>query len=185
MKARKLKELCNNISYIYAIYGDKLCIGSEYCHNLINVDINTLEVKYQLDAFRHGRASLRNDDLIFIWDKLHELIASGEIHDIINGKDTIENPLPVFIADNGVIIESITDTYDWPNVTEDGRLLYDNTSFQTRRQAVEYAIKDQTIGLKALNRILKEREKEYEDAKTFIKEMQERLKNLKKESESD
>ena len=37
-----------------------------------------------------GKSNSKGEnELIFIWDKLHELIERGEINDIINGKDII------------------------------------------------------------------------------------------------
>lgn len=173
MKARLLKQLCNNINYIYNNNHEYIAVGSSLCHNLISVNKETLKVKYALDTFHEGRESLKNDDLIFIWDKLHELIRTGQIQDIINGTDEIENPLPVFTVEKGQLIETFTDKYGWPNVTIDGHEMYDNTYFKTKKKAIEYGIKDSEAGIKNMeehmsqqwddliktsNRILREKE---------------------------
>ena len=142
MKARLLSKLLDNPGYIIHDNGECICVGSPMCSHLISVDKETLKIKYALDTFHEGRKSISNEKLERIWDKLHELVETGEIRDIINGNDEIENPLPVFIADDGVVRESVTDKYGWPNTTIDGELMYDNTCFPTRKQAVKRGIKD-------------------------------------------
>ncbi|MDR1230040.1 MAG: hypothetical protein LBK61_01425 [Spirochaetaceae bacterium] len=142
MKARLLSGLLNNPGYIIHDNGKCVCVGSSMCNDLISVDKQTLEIKYALDTFHEGRKSIRDEILRQIWDRLHELVENGGIQDIINGKDEIENPLPVFIADDGMIRESVTDKYGWPNTTADGELMYDNVCFPARKQAVKRGIED-------------------------------------------
>jgi hypothetical protein len=149
MKARLLKKLLNDTGYTVSNKEGYIAVGSPLCHNLISVDKKTLKVKYALDTFSEGRKALAKthyestDNLLFIWDKLHELIASGEIQDIINGKDEIENPLPVFTVNSaGELIESVTDKYGWPNTDDDGICMYNNTHFPTKEQAIKSGISE-------------------------------------------
>ncbi len=110
------------------------------CHDLISVNKKTLKVKYALDTFHEGRKCLldkSSDRLLKIWDKLHELVESGEIKDIIEGKDIIKNLLPVFTVDQGKLIESVTDKYGFPNTDDNGVCMYQNTHFPTA--AEEYS----------------------------------------------
>ena len=100
MKARLLKKILNDPGYSIANYRDYIAVGSSLCHDLIKVDVKTLKLTYALDTFKQGRRSLEKDgksQLLFIWDKLQELIDNGEINSIINENDIIENPLPVFL----------------------------------------------------------------------------------------
>lgn len=149
MKARLLKKLLNNTGYAVSNNEGYIAIGSPLCHNLISVDKQTLKLKYALDTFGQGRAALSerqrdsSKELLFIWDKLNELILSGEIQDIINGKDEIENPLPVFtVNDDGVLVESVTDAYGWPNTDDNGVCMYENTHFPTKEQAIKAGIEE-------------------------------------------
>lgn len=145
MKARVLKKILNNTGYTVNNNKKYIAVGSPLCHKLINVDKETLTVKYALDTWGKGRKALEQDskaELLFIWDKLHELIRSGEIHDIINGNDEIENPLPVFTCEDGKLIETFTDKYGFPNTTISGEIMYENTHFRTREEAINYGIKD-------------------------------------------
>lgn len=96
MKARHLTKLLNNTGYTVGDFGKYISVGSPLCHDLIKLDKESFKITYALDTFREGRKALENkSELLFIWDKLHELVASGEIKEIIEGNDTLENPLPV------------------------------------------------------------------------------------------
>ena len=148
MKARVLKRLLNDTEYIISDHGEYIAVGSSYIHNLISVNKSTLKVKYALDTFNTGREAINHKPLEEIWDKLHELIESGKIHDIIEGCDDIANPLPVYTVEDGQFIETTTDEYGWPNVTIDGKIMYENTHFKTKGEAVEWGIKSTINTLK-------------------------------------
>lgn len=151
MKARLLKKLLNDTGYSVSNHKNYIAVGSPLCHDLMTVDKKTLKVKYALDILHEGRKCLENKDypeLLFIWDKLHELIATGEIQDIINGNDVIENPLPVWTFEDGKLIESHTDKYGWPNTTYEGYTMYENTYFDTKEKAIEKGLSEYTYGLK-------------------------------------
>jgi len=150
MKARYLRKLLNNTGYQVANYGEYIAVGSPFCHNLISVHKATLKLTFALDYNHKGRESIGTSsdeaiELTFIWDKLAELIASGEIKDIIEGRDVIENPVLVYAVAVGEIIEEKTDLYDLLpngilNTTSDGQLLYRNYWFLTKEEAVRDAI---------------------------------------------
>jgi hypothetical protein len=172
MKARKLRQILNNTQYNISNHEKYIAVGSPLCHDLISVDKETLNVKYALDTFNEGRKCLTDKSstkLLFIWDKLHELIENGEINDIINGKDIIENPLPVFTVDNGIVVESITDKYGWPNTDDDGICMYDNTHFPTKKEAIEYGISEYKAGAYLVTERIKDIEKDLLEAKEQIK----------------
>jgi len=172
MKARLLKKLLNDTGYAVSNHRDYIAVGSPLCHDLISVNKETLKVKYALDTFREGRKCLEGqsnskgeNELLFIWDKLHELIKSGQIQEIINGKDEIENPLPVFTVAGGKLVESVTDKYGWPNTDDDGICMYQNTHFPTKEQAIEYGIQEYKAGETLTLGNIKELEEELSKAK--------------------
>jgi len=140
MKARLLKKILNNTGYTVGNYGDYIAIGSPLCHDLIKVTKDGFKMTYALDTWHKGREALNHPELIFIWDKLLELIASGEIKEIVNGVDEIENPLPVYTCEDGALIATFTDAYGWPNTTIDGIIMHDNTYFKTHQEAIDYGI---------------------------------------------
>ena len=159
MKARLLKSILNNTGYTVNQDDECICVGSPLCHDLISVNKKSLKLKYAIDAFREGRGALSkggNSELLFIWDKLQEMIESGEIKDIIDGNDDIENPLPVFTVEDGELVETWTDAYGWPNTTVQGIVMYDNTYFKTKEEAIQYGIEEYEAGLKMSDRRLEE-----------------------------
>lgn len=181
MKARKLRQILNDTGYSISNHEKYIAIGSPLCHNLIKVDKETLKVEYALDTFHEGRKCLSDKsstELLFIWDKLHELIESGEIKDIINGKDIIENPLPVFTVENGVVVESITDKYGWPNTDDDGICMYENTHFPTKVQAIKYGIKEYQAGAKMTAERIEDIEKDLSKAKERLNTYNQRVEYL-------
>ncbi len=157
-----------------------IAIGSPMCSKLITVHKETLEVKYALDTFHKGREALGNAELIFIWDKLHELIESGAIKDIISGDDVLNNPLPVFTVDEGRLIETFTDEYGWPNVTIDGTMMHENDYFKTKEEALKYGISECTYWKKFCNEQLQEAKDKLHENQVKLIEATERLENLKK-----
>jgi hypothetical protein len=175
MKASKLSQLLGNPGYIISHNHDCICVGSAYARDLISVDKKTLKVKYALDAFHKGRESLGNETLVEIWDTLHRLIETGEIQDIIEGKDIIENPLPVFTVFCGKLVESVTDEYGWPNVDDNGILMYNNTYFPTKKEAVDYGIEELSCQIEQLDRFIRKNEIEL---KGFKKERENTISSI-------
>ncbi len=172
MKARLLKKILNNTGYTPCNSKKYISVGSPMCHDLINVSKDTLEIKYALDTFKEGRKSVEgraNGELAFIWDKLQELIDNGQIQDIINGTDDIENPLPVFYVEDGEIVESSTDKYDWPSVTINGDLMYKNTHFKTKEEAIKDGIEEYKYRIKTCEENIRDREKEIAERKSKLK----------------
>lgn len=152
MKARLLKNLLNDTGYLVANYGKYIGVGSPLCHNLFSVDKATLTLNY---ALSFGREDVRdkfvregNAEFIFIWDKLRGLIDNGQMREIINGVDEIENPLPVFTVSNRQLIETFTDAYGYPNLTINGDQMYDNSWFDTKEKAIEYGKRESESAIK-------------------------------------
>lgn len=166
MQARKLKALLNNTGYTVAFYDKYIGIGSPLCHDLIRLDVDNGKIKYALDTWRKGRESvLHHEELTFIWDKLHELVASGAIEEIINSNDVIENSLPVYTIRKGALYCTTTDAYGWPNVTVEGYMMHDNDYFKTIGEAVEYGIKEYEYGIKSIMERIAEVEKDLDRLK--------------------
>lgn len=174
MKARKLRKLLNNTSYIIQETDGKICIGSAYVHNIITIYKDTLEIEAR--DIRHF------DELSRIYDKCKELIANGEMRDIADGNDDITGMQPVFIFNSwSGIICSYTDNMEWPNTDHTGRLLYENTSFKTRKEVVKYGIKEMKYVLRSNNERLQEVLDDLEKVNARIKGASELLTQLLEE----
>jgi hypothetical protein len=185
MKARLLKQILNNTGYNVHNKPDMICIGSPLCSDLISVDKKTLNVKYALDTWRKGRKSLEEksnskgeNELLFIWDKLHELIENGEINDIINGDDILIIPLPIYTVKDGKLIETFTDAYGYPNVTISGELMYENEYFKTKQEAIKDGIKEYEYFEKHLKEQIIESEKEISKKREKVIELNNNILHL-------
>lgn len=185
MKARLLKKLLNNTNYTISNQEDYIAVGTGLCHKLFNVNKKDMTIRYALDTFGQGRKCFEKKSpdetdlkLLFIWDKLHELVDAGKMREIINGKDEIDNPLPVFTVDDGKLIESKTDFYGYPNIDDDGNIMYENTHFPTKEQAIEYGISEwKSYEENLLNRI-KGIESDLSKAKSLLDNCRSDLLNL-------
>lgn len=178
MKARLLKKILNNTGYAVTNNKNYIAIGSAYCHDLITVNKNTLHLKYAFDTFKKGRQSINNPKLEFIWDKLKELIDNGKIKDIIEGSDNIDKPLSVYTIEDGKLIETFTDEYGWPNVTIDGYLMYDNTYFKNKVDAINSGIEGCKLGISSYNITIEETNNKLEKLKDRLALERNDLKHL-------
>jgi hypothetical protein len=142
MKARYLKSLLGTKRPV-TDDGEKVCVGSSMVHDLISVDKKTLQLRYALGYPGRGRDTIKDAELLAIWDKLQSLIDSGEMKAIIEENDVIENPITVYTYDREFkIVESLTDAVGYPNVTYDGKQMYNNTHFADINDARREALKE-------------------------------------------
>lgn len=173
MQARKLKKLLNT-GYIVQNCGEYAAIGSIYVHDIIKIDKQTLDIKVD---YRIGdSAGLKN--LLDILSKLKE---SGELRDILDSKDEIPNPLPVFCYRGNQIVESKTDDYEWPNTDDDGYLLYENTIFKTRAECRADAFLGMAYGLRSISEQLEQAKNEINRLQSRVAQKSEALLRLAKE----
>lgn len=159
MKAQYLKKLLDT-KYNVADYGDYIGIGNGYVHKLIKLDKETMKISYALDTFNKGKECLKDKDstvLLDIWNKLEELIESGEIKEILEGNDIFENPIPVYYEKNGEIIETYCYELGWPNTTIEGILMYDNSHFKDPKKTAEKALNDAKISIEWINESIEQK----------------------------
>lgn len=196
MKARKLIKLLNNTTYRVEDHGEYIGIGSSLCHDLIKLEKQPLKLSYALnylrnypggvsdyeylkDSIREDKPESSENELFFIFDTLKKLIESGEIKDIIFGKDEIENQLPVFTYNKGNLIETSTDSWELPNLTIDGERMYSNTHFKTKKGAVIYGIKEEETYIKILQEQIKEMQDKLDERNNRLIKCRQNIINLK------
>ncbi len=178
MKARLLTKLLNDTGYRVNNNESYIGVGSPLCHDLISVNKKTLKIKYALDTFHEGRRALGNPELEFIWDKLHELVDNGQIRDIIDGDDVIENPITVYTVTDGKLIETYTDKFGYPNVTASGETMYENTHYTDKLDAIAYGIREHKAGIEIWDRRRKDLDEKLENANKHLQEEEEHVKYL-------
>lgn len=139
MRARELQRHLNTDRVIHA-GNDYIYIASHYCHNLISFDINTGDIRYALGGSRPAEIQALINGL--------EALTMDQIQYYWHGVDEIENPIKIYYADdNGDIQEALTDSLDYPSVTHDGVMIYDNTHFKTLKETFDHAINDTNLAI--------------------------------------
>lgn len=184
MKVKVLREKLKNTKRTIADFGDYVAVGSSMCHNLFSIDKKTLILSYALDTFNEGRKSLEKEKFeegLVIWDTLSELIASGEIVDIINGIDTCENPIDVYTHKDGKIIKQQCEVFGWPNSTLCGDLMHKNTHYLSYEDALKDALNDQESYEKQLIERASKRRIELEEIECKLASVKRNLVKLKLE----
>lgn len=184
MKSRLLKELLKT-QYIIADYDSYIGIGTRLCHNLISIDKITFKLKYALD-YNNTDTINKNSPMFDIWNKLEELISNNTMIDIINGNDELDIKLPVFYMNTeGNIIESYTDEYGYPNITYDGKLMYDNYFFKTKREAIIDSLERYKIRVNTFLDNIEKYERDLKTNKEKLKTSRDIINNLERELTTD
>lgn len=120
--------------------GEGLCIGSSFVHALILIDPEKKTVSWGT------LGPSGNDDLDRYWSEIHEDLEA--LWRLLDTPDTFARDLPVYTYEKGAVIECQCEEYGWPNVTHDGRIMYENLFFPTREGAIAYGQRDAELGVK-------------------------------------
>ena len=153
--------------YIVQNCGKYLAIGSDFVHDLLSIDRNTLEIKTDFIVKRSEPKWARMIEAI-------ENLPRDVLREIMILDDEIKNPLPVFTWRDNQIHETQTVDYEWPNTDHKGYILYTNSTFKTEKECVEYARRQATCSLEyienQMNQTLKEAQKVLEWIKEYRKD---------------
>jgi len=122
-----------DIKHIVQVTNAGICIGSPYVHNILTIRPDLSVVRSE--SIGHGEPF---DSIVTAMNadrsKLRELIYSS---------DTFSASIPVYtFTYDGEIVEALCEQPGWPNLTHDGRIMYENTHFPDRQQAVAQAAKE-------------------------------------------
>jgi hypothetical protein len=137
-----------NIKHIVQIRDNRICIGSGYIGEIISISFDGKLIKQYKDS--------SNEDLIRYNAELIEAEKSGELKKLIDLPDTFENLNTIYTFNNGRVLTKYCEKYDYPNVCTDGSLIYENTFFKDRKEAISYCKNDAKIGVKYSARHFKE-----------------------------
>lgn len=126
-------------------YGDVpvIMIGSPYISDIIVIRISDGKI---LRRYEDGRT---NELLRALQPRLDEDEKTGKLKELIAAPDTFHNVKPVYyIGDHMHVQQMFCEHYGWPNVTVDGKLMYENEFFSQRRAAVHYLVQNTHISWK-------------------------------------
>lgn len=118
------------IEHIVKIEGDQVLIGSPYIGDLGVIDIKT------------GKLSLKDG-----WERSLEdypalrSASPAEILDLLRAPDHFNGKTCVYIVSDAKVYEDYCEKEGYPNVTYSGRLMYQNTTFLSLKDAQTSALK--------------------------------------------
>lgn len=117
------------ISHIVQVRDGWICIGSGYVHDIVKINMATGGI----EGNRTFPDFLRRD---------YPTLADADAEDIlalINAPDEFTASIPVYTYRGAEIIEKQCEVIDWPNVTHDGELMYENTFSTDRAEVIRWA----------------------------------------------
>lgn len=138
-----------DIEHIVAVYdkrdfgGPCICIGSPYIHNIIVIRIADAKV---VKGYERG-----NDDLVRYYTAIKEDEKNGILRELIDTPDVFIRNLPVFTIKDWAVVADCCEEYGWPNTTNSGYIMYENTFFKTREEAYAYLLKETAAGVRYCN----------------------------------
>lgn len=124
--------VCNEKKY----KGEVICIGSAYVHDLIVIGMDGKVLKRYNDGRRVNEELYRyQQEFDADADKLKRIVTTSDVFDADKNQT-------VYIYDFGRIREELCQEFGWPNVTNKGELMYENTAFKTFREAYKCALEN-------------------------------------------
>lgn len=155
---KTLKEKFNITHHVTVDGGSRLCIGSGYVHDLAVVDMKS-GVIVENKAFTG-----------FLQEKYPGLLQANpqELLDLLAAPDSFEKSLVVYTYEGGNIIEKLCEKPDWPNVTHDGCMMYENTYSTDKEKVVGWAKQNAEAGIKCIAYRIAEVERELHRLKTEL-----------------
>ena len=140
------------IEHIVHVRGGKICIGSGYVSNIIEIENGKPQWATSLGP---GNADLER----YMAEMEADLATLAEL---IASPDKFERNIKVWTCDyyEGEIIEKQCEEPGWPNITHDGDLMYENSFSTDRAKIVEYAKRNAATGLELAERAVIDAERE-------------------------
>jgi hypothetical protein len=157
------------IGHIVKMRGDLILIGSPYVEDLLTVHPD--------GRVEHNRAVGRSDSTLCRYaDEIAGDVA--RFKDLMATPDVFERSVPVYTWDDAGIVEKLCEQLEWPNVTHDGDLMYDNRYYDAREKAVVAARRDAMSGIEGWSRILAETEAKTAEMREHLENSRRRLAHL-------
>jgi hypothetical protein len=128
---KHIVEVCDEKQY----GGRCICIGSPYRHDIIVIRIHDAKVVKQYNEYWNP-----NENLARYNEALKKDEKNGVLRKLIETPDTFTKSLPVFTIEKGMVIRDVCEEYGYPNTTHAGAKMYENTHFETRKEAYAYLL---------------------------------------------
>jgi hypothetical protein len=156
------------INHIVHMRGHNLCIGSGYISDIIVVSPSGEILK------RYEWGS--NDDL---GRYQREIEADpAKFRELLEASDTFTDSVTVYTYCDAEIQEKLCEAPGWPNVTHDGRLMYDNTFSTDKGKIVARAKEEAMLGVRFVNEKIERIEKDLNEARADRSDLEHQVARL-------
>lgn len=143
---------------VQVVPGKGICIGSPYVHDLIVIDdAGTVTENHKVGM--SGELGRYRDEMAADPALLQALIAQ---------EDVFERSIAVYTFEGANIIELACEELGWPNVTHDGRMMFENTFSSNRDKVVRWAFRSARAGIEAWGERVAERERDLSEARAHL-----------------
>jgi len=160
MRAIELKKILDT-DFVVSYNDTYIQVESVVFHDCVRYDIESKKITSLLSPYSRESNYVENlgirREIHLISKKLEELSSSGELDILISKNDIIKNAKPVWYEKNGIIIKSYCAHYGWPNTTHDGYMMYNESHFKTKREALDKAIGKINRQIKRLDSTIEEK----------------------------
>ena len=126
-----------------------ICIGSPYIHDIIVVGHDGKVVKRYSGGANEDLARYQRE-----FDSDPDLIRR-----LVEAPDEFPVSITVYTYGDGEIIEKQCEVLEWPNVTHDGKMMYENTFSTDKPTVVAWAKEDADYGLRHAEDAVREAER--------------------------
>lgn len=120
-------------------FGKSVYIGSYLCSDLIIIGFDG-KIKKISSIIHRGETSEIGKLLTKLENDSPEFIAG-----LLSEPDEFKDLKTIYIVERGRIYKKQCEEFGWPNCTTDGEIMYENTSFKDRKDALEYAKSSTTM----------------------------------------
>jgi hypothetical protein len=147
------------IGHTVQIREGDLLIGSAYVSDLITVKPDGTVIPNRVFSNEGGDLGRYRDEMRA--DK-------AKLLDLMKSEDVFERGIPVYSWHDAEIVEDLCEEFGYPNITHTGALMYENTHFLDRDDAIRKALRSTRYGIESWRSNL-------EEAKEKIVKVQARL----------
>lgn len=154
------------INHHVVIENGNLLIGSSFISDIISVSLSQFMVTTTFKIPKELRSFIDNYD-------------TNEFKAVFGEKDHFSKSIPVWAFDGKEIVEMECEELGWPNVTHCGSMMYENTHFKSKEEAIEHAISDTEAGIRMSRRQITRLEEDLISERSSLESEESMLSKLK------
>jgi hypothetical protein len=157
------------ISHLVQVVPSKgICIGSPYIHDIIVIGLD--------GELKRRERSLSNEDLARYQNEMDADLV--RLKELVLSQDTFETSITIWTYDGGDIVEKQCEVPEWPNVTHDGQMIYENTHSTDRGRVIEWAKRNAEAYLRLATERTDEAKERYKKCEAMVAEAKADLEKL-------